>query len=154
MRAALALALATAALVAVAPVRAAAPTDAEIEALARELRCVVCQNLSVADSPSEMARQMREVIRQRLAQGESPEAVKTYFVSRYGEWVLLSPPTRGFPLLAWALPLAALAGGLVTALIILRRWSRRGASRTDDADGLIDEQDLAAVREHANRRAV
>ncbi len=151
MRAALLLVLV---LGSIAPARAAGPTDADIDAVARQLRCVVCQNLSVADSPSEMARQMRDLIRERLAQGESPEAVKTYFVSRYGEWVLLSPPTRGFSLLAWTLPLAALAGGLAAALVILRRWSRRGASREEDADAPVDDEDLAAVREHMKRRAV
>lgn len=129
---------------------AAPPTEAQVDAVARELRCVVCQNLSVADSPSEMARQMREVIRERLAAGESPEQVKAYFASRYGEWVLLSPPTRGFPLLAWALPLVALAGGLVGALLLLRRWSRRGET-TDETE--VDAEALAAVRRELDRRA-
>ncbi|MDO8478699.1 MAG: cytochrome c-type biogenesis protein CcmH [Candidatus Rokubacteria bacterium] len=131
-------------------VSAAAPTEAQVDAVARELRCVVCQNQSVADSPSEMARQMREVIRERLAAGESPEQVKAYFASRYGEWVLLSPPTRGFPLLAWVLPLGALVGGLVGALLVLRRWSRRGGM-TDEAE--VDEEALAAVRRELERRA-
>lgn len=150
MRAALALAVIVGS---VAVAWASAPTDAEVEAIARHLRCVVCQNLSVADSPSEMARQMREVIRDRLTHGETPEAVKAYFVSRYGEWVLLSPPARGFPLLAWVLPLAALGGGLVAALAILTRWSRRGAKSRDGEDGEVDDEDLAAVREEMRRRA-
>lgn len=130
-------------------VSAAPPTEAQVDAVARELRCVVCQNLSVADSPSEMARQMREVIRERLAVGESPEQVMAYFASRYGEWVLLSPPARGFSLLAWALPLGALASGLVGALLVLRRWSRRGGP-TDEAE--VDEEALAAVRRELERR--
>lgn len=147
MRGLVALILALAAAVAAS---AAPPTEAQVDAVARELRCVVCQNLSVADSPSEMARQMREVIRERLAAGESPEQVKAYFASRYGEWVLLSPPTRGFPLLAWALPLVALAGGLVGALLLLRRWSRRGGT-ADEAE--VDAEALAAVRRELDRRA-
>ena len=63
--------------------------------VASQLRCVVCQNLSVADSPSEMATQMRAVVKERLAAGESPEQVVRYFVDKYGEWILLSPPRRG-----------------------------------------------------------
>ena len=59
--------------------------------LAAELRCPVCQNLSVADSPSEMAIQMRELILEKLKNGESPEQIRGYFVSRYGEWILLAP---------------------------------------------------------------
>jgi len=137
-------------LASVAGARAATPTAAEVEAVARQLRCVVCQNLSVADSPSEMARQMRDVVRERLAAGETPEAVKAYFVERYGEWVLLMPPARGFPLLAFVLPLGALVGGLTAALVVLRRWSRRSADPGASAE--VDEEDLAAVRDEVRRR--
>ncbi len=145
----LSLALATVAIVTGA--RAAAVTDGEVAAVARELRCVVCQNLSVEDSPSEMARQMRDVIRERLVAGESPEAVKAYFVARYGEWVLLAPPTRGFGLLAWVLPLAMLGGGLVVAVVVLQRWSTRGAA-SETADVAVDADALEAVREEMRRR--
>jgi cytochrome c-type biogenesis protein CcmH len=138
-------------LLAVGPAGAAVPTDTEVEAVARELRCVVCQSLSVADSPSEMARQMRDLVRERLAAGESPEAVKRYFVSRYGEWVLLTPPTRGFGLLAWTLPLAVLGAGVVGTIIVLRRWSRRGAALGDEAEASVDEADLEALREEMRR---
>src|SRR5262249_51301950 len=63
--------------------------------IAAQLRCVVCQNLSVADSPSEMASQMRAVIRERLATGERPDQVVQYFVDKYGEWILLAPRRQG-----------------------------------------------------------
>jgi cytochrome c-type biogenesis protein CcmH len=134
-----------------APAAGAPPTEAEIDAVARGLRCVVCQNLSVADSPSEMARQMREVIRARLAAGESPEQVRAYFVERYGEWVLLSPPARGFGLLAWVLPLGALAVGLGGGLWLVFRWSRRAAAGDQDED--VDPEALAAVRRELERRS-
>lgn len=93
--------------------------------IASELRCVVCQNLSVADSPSEMAAQMRALVRERLATGASREEVIRYFVDRYGEWILLAPPRRGFTLLVWVLPAVAVVAGLVTVGVLLRRWTRR-----------------------------
>src|SRR5437879_12749644 len=70
--------------------------DDQTRAIATELRCVVCQNLSVADSPSEMAQQMRAIVREQLQAGKSPDQIKDYFVSKYGEWGLLEPKHRGF----------------------------------------------------------
>ena len=93
--------------------------------IASQLRCVVCQNLSVADSPSEMATQMRGVIKERLATGERPEAVIHYFVDKYGDWILLSPPRRGFSLVVWVFPFVAVAVGLGIVALVLRRWTRR-----------------------------
>lgn len=96
--------------------------------IAAQLRCVVCQNLSVADSPSEMASQMRDLIRERLEAGDTPEQVIAYFVDRYGEWILLEPRREGFTLLVWVLPPVALGAGLVLVGVLLRRWTRRPAA--------------------------
>jgi cytochrome c-type biogenesis protein CcmH len=111
------------------PLHAAVAPDLEDQtrALAAELRCVVCQNLSVADSPSEMAQQMRAIVREQLQAGKTPEQVKDFFVSKYGEWVLLKPKTSGFGLLLWLLPYLALGAGVIIALWIIRRWTRRKA---------------------------
>jgi cytochrome c-type biogenesis protein CcmH len=144
------------ALAAAVPVLAApgrVPTDAEVNAVASRLRCVVCQSLSVADSPSEMAGQMRDLVRERLSQGESPDAILAYFVSRYGEWVLLTPPARGFALVAWVVPLGALVGGLGGAVLVLHRWTRRRrATPTDRGEPEVDAEALAAVRRELDRR--
>ena len=111
---------------AIAAAPAAVPVDERVvHELAAQLRCVVCQTLSVADSPSETANQMRQIIRERLAAGETPEQVRQYFVQRYGEWILLAPPKEGFNLLVWAVPFVGLAAGLVLVVIVLRRWSRK-----------------------------
>ena len=72
----------------------ASSLEEDVRQISTELRCPVCQNLSVADSPSRMAEQMRELVRERLEAGESPEAIKSYFVERYGEWILLAPKDR------------------------------------------------------------
>ena len=104
---------------------AAVPVDeTTVHDVAAQLRCVVCQSLSVADSPSETANQMRGIIRERLAAGESPAEVRAYFVEKYGEWILLAPPKSGFNLLVWVVPFAGLGLGLVLVAVVLRRWSR------------------------------
>jgi cytochrome c-type biogenesis protein CcmH len=119
----------------------AAPiNDAMAYELASELRCVVCQNLSVADSPSEMAAQMRAIVRERLAAGDSPEQVREYFVQRYGEWILLAPRQRGFNLVVWAFPIAAVAVGLGIVAVLLRRWTRRPAAAGAPIDGAMSER--------------
>jgi cytochrome c-type biogenesis protein CcmH len=128
-----------------APVR-----DEDVQAIASQLRCVVCQNLSVADSPSEMAQQMRGLIRERLASGERPEQVMDYFTQRYGEWVLLAPPARGLNLLLWLAPFGAVVAGLALVVTLARRWRRRPASlesATAPAVGPAERKRLAAELE-------
>ena len=112
------------------PARAPAATVSEetVHDVAAQLRCVVCQSLSVADSPSEIAHQMKDIIRERLAAGETPEQVRAYFVEKYGTWILLAPPRQGFNLLVWVVPFVGIALGLVLIFVVLRRWSRRPAA--------------------------
>lgn len=103
---------------------AAQPVDLEeqVRRIAAELRCPVCQNLSAADSPSELAQQMRGVILEQLKEGKTPEQIKAYFVSKYGEWVLLAPTPKGFSLLVWVLPFVAVGAGIIFVLFVVRRW--------------------------------
>ena len=104
--------------------------DPRLYEVASELRCVVCQNLSVADSPSEMAQQMRALVRERLAAGDTPEQVLQYFVDKYGEWILLSPRRHGFNWLVWSAPLVATVIGFVIVAFTVRRWTARRRART------------------------
>ena len=102
--------------------------EEQAQLLAAELRCPVCQNLSVGDSPSEMANQMRELVREKLKNGESPEQIRAYFVSRYGEWILLAPKRQGFNWVAWLLPFGAILGGVgVIGFVVHRSVSRSRA---------------------------
>jgi cytochrome c-type biogenesis protein CcmH len=117
--------------------------DDRTRAVAAELRCVVCQNLSVADSPSEMAQQMKGIIREQLQAGRTPAEIKSYFVSKYGEWVLLAPTTKGFSLVVWVLPFIALFIGLGLGAWLLRRWS---AKKTRFETKALDPALLARVR--------
>jgi cytochrome c-type biogenesis protein CcmH len=85
--------------------------EARAQALGKELRCAVCQGLSVADSPSSMARAQLDKIRELVSAGKSDQEVRDYFVARYGEWVLLQPKVEGFNLFVWLGPVALLLGG-------------------------------------------
>lgn len=118
----------------------ASSTEEQARQLAAELRCPVCQGLSVADSPSGMASQMRDLIRERLEAGESPEAVKAYFVERYGEWILLAPKKEGFNLLVWLFPFLGLAGGGVVLFVVIRRWQKRPQAAPASVDSAYVER--------------
>lgn len=102
-----------------------ADIDERTRQIATELRCVVCQNLSVADSPSEMAQQMRAIVREQVEAGKTKEEINAFFVSKYGDWVLLRPKTSGFSALLWILPYVALGIGFLAALWFIRRWTKK-----------------------------
>lgn len=67
---------------------------------------------------------MRAVVRDQLAAGRTPDEVKRYFVDKYGEWILLEPQARGFNVLIYVLPVAAVLAGAGLVVIAVRRWSR------------------------------
>lgn len=92
--------------------------------LASELRCPVCQGLSIQDSPSPLALQMKDLIRTQVGQGYTDAQVRDYFVSKYGEWVLLEPRASGFNLLVYVLPAAALLAGFGLLAVAVRRWTQ------------------------------
>jgi len=114
--------------------------DERVREVASELRCVVCQNLSVADSPSDLAKEMRNLVRELLLQGKTPEEVRAYFQSRYGDFVLLEPPKRGFNLLVWGLPFAALLVGACGVYLVAKRWTVRGHEAAPPLDPAYAER--------------
>jgi len=104
---------------------AAAPTlEDQVDAIAGELMCLVCEGQTVAESNSPLAIQMRTQIRERLAAGESREQILAYFVSQFGESVLAAPPKRGAGLALWLAPIVAFAVGLMVMARYLRRITR------------------------------
>ena len=130
-----------------------ADLDEQVGSLAGQLRCPVCQNLSVADSSSELARDMRAVIRAELQAGRTPEEIKAYFVSKYGDWILLSPRPRGLTWLLWIGPFAGAALGGLVAIRATRRWARRARNRArPPADPvLLERVRREALREDDHR---
>lgn len=97
-------------------------------AIALQLRCPVCQGLSLADSQSELSQQMRGVITEQLRAGKTDQQVLDYFVAKYGEWILLEPKARGFNLIAYLLPLVMLAVGIGVIFVSVRKWTRAGSA--------------------------
>ena len=92
--------------------------EAQAQALMAELRCLVCQGQSIADSDAELAGDMRDLVRRRIAAGEKPSEIRDWLVQRYGTWISYKPTGE---LAAWPLWLAPLALLLVGALLIRRR---------------------------------
>jgi len=97
--------------------------EAAARALMEELRCLVCQGQSIADSDAELAGDMRALVRQRIAAGEEPEEVRAWLTERYGDWVSYRPPVEPLTWPLWVAPLIMLAAG---ALLLRKRFRRRG----------------------------
>jgi cytochrome c-type biogenesis protein CcmH len=99
-------------------------SDPAKEEQAKELmltvRCIVCQGQSIADSNSDMAGDMRALIRKRIDGGESPEAIRSWLIERYGNWISYEPPKSGVGAPLWIAPLLFLAFGI---------WIARGRFR-------------------------
>jgi cytochrome c-type biogenesis protein CcmH len=94
----------------------------QLKAVAKSLRCAVCQSESVWESNAELAVQMRAIIRTRLTAGESPEQIRAYFQSRYGDFILLKPPPTGMNRLLWIGPFLFLLIGGAVLYGVLRKW--------------------------------
>lgn len=85
-----------------------------------QLRCVVCQSQSIAESNAPLAKDLRILVRERISVGESDEAVIDYIVERYGNYVLLKPPVQGNTIFLWVFPALALGLGAIGTYFYLR----------------------------------
>ncbi len=98
-----------------------AELDAKTHEIASLLRCPVCQGMSVADSPAEMAVNMKHQVTALLARGYTQEQILAYFERSYGQFVLLNPPFKGVNTLVWVLPILALAIGVVIVVSKMKK---------------------------------
>jgi cytochrome c-type biogenesis protein CcmH len=114
--------------------------EARVLRIAAELRCLVCQNQTIADSNADLANDLRRQVREMLSKGASDQQVIDYMTARYGDFVLYRPPVKSTTLLLWAGPAALLVGGLLTLAFVLRRRSRL----PDAAFDRDDEDDAAS----------
>ena len=120
--------------------REAAPTAADVVvekrmvAISEELRCLVCQNESLAGSQADLAKDLRREIREQIAQGKSDKEILDFMTGRYGDFVRYRPPLKGTTFLLWFGPFLLLVAGIAALGIILRRRGKRVAEATLSAE--------------------
>lgn len=98
--------------------------EAKAQALMEELRCLVCQGQSIADSDAELAGDMRDLVRRRIAAGEKPATIRSWLVQRYGSWISYKPTAEPAAWPLWLAPLALVLAGI----FLIRRRIRMKAS--------------------------
>ncbi len=120
--------------------------EKRLQHLSEELRCLVCQNQTIADSNAELAQDLRREIRGMIKDGKTDKEIIDFMVVRYGDFVLYRPPVKGITLLLWGGPVALLLLGLFALVRYLRRRATRiaddrplSADETSRADALLKE---------------
>ena len=120
----------------------AASLEERAQSIDKSLICPVCPGETIDQAQVELARQMRAAVREKLAQGWDRDQILQFFVDRYGESVLAAPPKSGFNLIAWVVPLGAVAAAAVLLYFVVR--AMRKPDRTQVGSGSPLEQELAA----------
>ncbi len=100
------------------------PSDDQVNAIARQLYCPVCENTPLDVCPTTACHQWRELIRQMLGEGKTPEEIKQYFVDYYGARVLSEPPTTGINWLVYVVPPIAFIAGATLLFLAFRTWKK------------------------------
>ena len=113
-----------------------------------ELKCPVCKSQSVASSTSFLSEEMKKQIREFIASGKTDREIVDYYVTRYGDWILMRPKTEGSGLFAWLVPVFLLLGVAGWLTVMLRRWSRR----SDDVDGAPNSGQSGEIDEESDRK--
>jgi len=114
--------------------------EARVQKISSELRCLVCQNQTIADSHADLAVDLRRQVREMLQSGQTEQQVIDYMTARYGDFVLYRPPFKALTALLWVGPALMVVLGLGTLFVVLRRRSRLAdeAFEADDNDAPHD----------------
>jgi len=127
--------------------------ETRLNAISENLRCLVCQNESLAGSRSDLAEDLRREVRHLIEAGKSDKEVIEFLVSRYGDYVLYDPPFKATTVLLWVGPFVLLVGGLIGLVVFLRRRSRQGLVDEDDAPPLPAATTAASASASSSRVA-
>lgn len=103
--------------------------EARVLRISAELRCLVCQNQTIADSHADLAIDLRRQVREMLVRGDSERQILDYMTARYGDFVLYRPPLKSTTAVLWFAPALLLIGGVVVLVIVIRRRNRLAADR-------------------------
>jgi cytochrome c-type biogenesis protein CcmH len=114
-----------------APAAADPVLEARMLKITAELRCLVCQNQTIADSHADLAIDLRQQVRELLQKGMTDQQITDYMTDRYGDFVLYRPPFKSTTVLLWAGPGVMLVGGLLVLVLVLRKRSRMPEDRFD-----------------------
>ncbi len=118
-------------------------------AVSAELRCLVCQNQTIADSNADLAVDLRNQVREMLRKGQSEKEIVEYMTARYGDFVLYRPPVKPTTALLWFGPPLLMLAGLVTLWLVLRRRNRLPADHFEPDEA--DDAELGAAPPAAER---
>ena len=130
-----------------------AEEEARFKALSEELRCLVCQNQSLADSDAELARDLRREVHEMIDAGKSDEQILDFLVARYGDFVLYRPPLNASTLLLWIGPFVVLLGALIALIISIRKRAREESTDADNLDEAKRDQVRALLDKHRSESA-
>lgn len=103
--------------------------EARVLRIAAELRCLVCQNQTIADSHADLAQDLRRQVRELIQQGKTDAQIIDYMTARYGDFVLYRPPLKNTTALLWFGPALLVVGGVVVLVLVLRRRSKLSADQ-------------------------
>jgi cytochrome c-type biogenesis protein CcmH len=103
--------------------------EARVLRIAVELRCLVCQNQTIADSHADLAQDLRRQVREMIQQGKTDQQIIDYMTARYGDFVLYRPPLKNTTALLWFGPVLLVVGGIAVLVLVLRRRSRMSPDR-------------------------
>jgi cytochrome c-type biogenesis protein CcmH len=128
------------------------PTDNDVNRVAKQLYCPVCENVPLDVCPTQACSQWRALIREKLAAGWSDQQIKDYFVSQYGDRVLATPPARGLNWLVYVLPPLALLAGAGLLASVVRSWRRAGDDAGVDRSTIDDDPYVAELEAELRAR--
>jgi cytochrome c-type biogenesis protein CcmH len=138
------------------------PTDDDVNAIAKQLFCPVCENTPLDVCPTQACKEWREEIRSMLAEGKSEAEIKQYFVDYYGARVLAEPPRTGFNWLVYVVPPIVIVAGVFVLFRALRAWTQPSTAEAvpappsqgggDDASSSSNDEYIARMEEELKKR--